>query len=222
MGGISGNKIGSIALLLGPVLAIAFFLVQPTGLLIDTVEPGNPKDAIAAYGANAGLTKLTSGIIALSLVVMIYGYSVVCSGIRNSGNSDALARCGLLFLQVGTIAWVLAQGVHFVLAGVSPESNEAITSSLSAYAVDAGITLLGSLVVSTGFFLFSLGVSARGGLYATTGLVIALVSLVSLASISIAIGSPDFTKTGIMISRICYFPWVLWSVGLGVSLLKEE
>ena len=86
MGGISENKLGGIALILGPVLAVVFFLLQPTGLLIDRVEVGNPEEAIRTYAANAGMTKLTSIAIAISLVTTIYGLSVACARIRDGGD----------------------------------------------------------------------------------------------------------------------------------------
>ena len=57
MGGISENKVGGIALLLGPVLATVFFLLQPTGLLIDRVEVGNPEEAIRTYAAKPESTE---------------------------------------------------------------------------------------------------------------------------------------------------------------------
>ena len=103
-----------------------------------------------------------------------------------------------------------------------PQSDEGVASSLAAYSVDEGITRLGGLMVSAGFLLFSLGLAVRGGLYKTTGLLIALVSLVALGSLIAGISSPDFLKSGIAISRACYFPWTIWSVGLGVSLLSSR
>ena len=104
-----------------------------------------------------------------------------------------------------------------------PQSDEGVASSLAAYSVDGlGITRMGGLLVSAGFLFLSLGLAVKGGLYKTTGLLIALVSLVAFVSLIAGISSPDFLKSGIAISRACYFPWTIWSVGLGVSLLKED
>ena len=139
----------------------------------------------------------------------------------DGGRPDGLTGYGVLFLLIGVTGWVLAQGIHFVLAGVQ-QSPEAIAAATPIHEVDAGVTLMGRLVVSVGFLLFSLGLTSRGGLYKTTGFLVAIVSLVSLISVIFGVSSPDNLDTATAISRACYFPWVIWSVWLGVGLLKEE
>ena len=73
MGAISANKLGGASLLLGPVLALVFFLLQPGGLLIDRVETSDAAGTITAYASNPALTRVTSMVIALGLVMTLYG-----------------------------------------------------------------------------------------------------------------------------------------------------
>ena len=218
MGVISTNKLGGAALIVGSVLAIVFFLLQPGGFLVARVEPGDSVALVSAYVSNPELTRITSMVIALGIVAMFFGQTVVWSAFRNSGKPDGLARFGILFLLVGTTAWTLVQGIHFALA----RGQLSMEGALSAQAVDSGVTLLGGLAVSLGFFLFSLGLMSKGGLYKTTGLVVAIISLVSLVSLIFGINAPSHLDTAVRISRFCYFPWVIWNIWLGVGLLKEE
>ena len=159
-------------------------------------------------------------VIALGLVMMLYGQAALVLNLRDSGRAYGLAGYGVLFLLIGGAGWVLVQGIHVVLAGVQ-QSPEAIAAATPIYEVDAGVTLMGRLVVSVGFLLFSLGLTSRGGLYKTTGFVVAIVALVSLLSLIFGVSSPDNLDNATAISRACYFPWVIWSVWLGVGLLKE-
>jgi hypothetical protein len=216
------RKVGGVSLIVGPLTAIVFFLLQPGGLLVDSVPSGDAVETITAYASNAGMTRVTSLVIAISLVVLFYGQIAFWRNIGRSGGSDTLVGYGLLFLLMGVAGWSLTQGVHFELAGTDLQSPAAMSVALSAYTADAGITLAGSLLVSVGFILYSLGVSARGGLYKSTGLLVTLISLVALVSVIVAIISPENQADAIRIARMCYFPWVIWSVGLGVALLKEE
>ena len=217
MGAISTNKLGGAALIVGPLVAIVFFLLQPAGLLVGRLETGSAEEVVTVYAEYPELTRITSIVIALGLVTMLFGQSVVWSALRDSGKPEGLARYGLLFLLVGTAGWTLVQGIHFMLAGA-----DSMSVALAAYEVDTGLTLLGGVVVSAGFFLFSLGLVCKGGLHKTVGFVVAVVSVVAFASLVFGINSPGNLDTAVRISRLCYFPWVIWSVWLGVGLLKEE
>ena len=204
------------------MLAIVFFLLQPAGLLIDPVEPSDKVGAVTAYASNAELTRLTSMLIALGLVAMFFGYTVVWSDLRDSGRPDVLVRYGILFLLIGVTAWILVQGIHIVLASTNLQSPESIGGAASVYAVGSGVTLIGGLVVAMGFVLMSLGLTSKGGWYKIAGLVVAVVSLVALISLVVGISSPGNLGTGVTIARYCYVPWVIWSVMLGADLLREE
>jgi hypothetical protein len=130
MGALSLNRVGGVSLIVGPVLAIVFFLLQPAGLLIDPVEPSDKVGAVTAYASNAELTRLTSMLIALGLVAMFFGYTVVWSDLRDSGRPDVLVRYGILFLLIGVTAWILVQGIHIVLASTNLQSPESIGGRL--------------------------------------------------------------------------------------------
>lgn len=221
MGSNPENKIGGISLIIGPVLAIVFFLLQPGGLLIDPADASDSRGTVEAFASNPGLTIVTSMLISLGLIMMLYGVMSLYSSQRNSGKPSGLARYGVLFLLIGGIAWILNQGIHFELAGIS-ESAESISAALTTYAVGAGITTMGSLSVALGFTLFGVGVTPRGGLHRTTGFAIAIISLVSLVSVAIGIIMPDSKDAATTIARACYFPWVIWSVWLGAKLMQEE
>ena len=217
---LTANRAGGFSLVVGSLVSILFFLLQPAGLLIDPVDAGDATGTVQAYMDNPEMTKLTSAVIAVGLTMMVYGMIAVWSGMRDSGKPEALLRYGVLFLLIGATGWILAQGLHFALADTDPND---ISSGLATYAVDSGVTHVGGIAVSIGFLLLGLGSRAKGGAHRPIGLVIAAISAISLVSLFVGIMIPDdYLVIAVRISRACYFPWVAWAVWLGVGMLREQ
>ena len=107
MGSISVNKLGALFLIVGPVLALVFFSLQPGSLLIESAEPSNPVASIRAFASNAALTNVTGLAVALGLVMTTVGLYVLQSGVRDGGTGDALSRAGLILIVFGNVGWVL-------------------------------------------------------------------------------------------------------------------
>ena len=77
MGTISINKIGGLALILGPVVALVFYLLQPGGSFIDAADPANAGETINAMVSNATLGKVVSIIVPIGLIVFLFGILVL-------------------------------------------------------------------------------------------------------------------------------------------------
>ena len=63
MGTLSVNKVAGLSLLLGPLLAFIFFLLQPGRLLIDKADISNAQASIMASADNVVLSNLTAMVI---------------------------------------------------------------------------------------------------------------------------------------------------------------
>ena len=218
---ISLNRLGGIALIVGPALSIVFFLIQPGGLLIDSADSSDAMANITSFASNALLSNLTSLMISLGLLIMVYGLYTVQNATRDS-SGDALSRFGLLVITVGAIGWIMAQGMHLVLSGADLGNPGAVDDMVPVYTVDSAITLMSSIVVSFGFLVFNLALSTRDDFNKVGALVIAAISVVALVGFIIAASMPEQRETATTIGRACYFPWVIWSVMLGLNLLKRS
>ncbi len=60
MGTISLNRLGAWSLIVGPVLAFVFFLIQPGVLFIERADPTDGMASVAALSSNGALTNLTA------------------------------------------------------------------------------------------------------------------------------------------------------------------
>ena len=67
MGTISVNRLTGLSLIFGPTIAFVFFLIEPGGLLIDSVDVSDAVGSITAKGGNAALTNVTNIAIILAL-----------------------------------------------------------------------------------------------------------------------------------------------------------
>ena len=185
MGTLSVNKVAGLSLVLGPLVAFIFFLIQPGRLLIDSADISSPADSIIAAAGNAALSNITAMVIALGLITTVYGFYVLQSRVGTSGNGKALAQYGFLLLLIGNIGWILAQGLTFMLADA--QSQQAVAAATSVYLAQSGIILLSGLAIAMGYMLFSLALSTRADFNKPAALIVALVSVVVLVCYIIGI-----------------------------------
>ena len=219
MNSISLYRLGGFALIAGPVLWIVFFLLQPGGLLIDNADSSDAVASITSFASNSTLTIVTSMVIALGLLLIVFGFYAVQKITRVDGVGDALSQFGLLALIIGVFGWIMAQGLHLALADADLQD---LNAWVPVYSVYAGITLMSAIAVSLGFLTFSLALSTRDDFNNIVALVVSIVSVVAFVCFIAAAVVPEQTDTMILIGRICYFPWTIWGILLGLDLLKWD
>lgn len=217
MNTLSINKIGALALIVGPVLALASFLIEPGGILIDPADSTDAVGSIMAYTSNPAFSRISALMVPLGLLIMLYGLSSIQQAIHDESIGDALSRFGILCMTLATFGWVFVRGLILVL------TNTETGSDTDTYDVMIGITRISGIAASLGFLSFSLGLSTRDplGFHKIAALVIAAISVLSLASLIIGISAPSQLETMVTIARLCYFPWVIWSAILGIGFIRR-
>ena len=83
-------------------------------------------------------------------------------------------------------------------------------------------TVGGGMAVSLGFMMFVLALPSSGSLDLWLNRLVALLSLVSLASFVTAASVWGDLDQGLQLARSLYIFWVLWAVYKGVQLLKSD
>ncbi len=177
MGTISLNRLGAWSLIVGPVLAFVFFLIQPGVLFIERADPTDGMASVAALSSNGALTNLTALVAPLGLVMTVFGIYVVQTGLRGNGSGDALSRSALALILTGNVGWVMSSGLLFSLAGAEDAAGPV---AQAVFAVRSGITLVSSVAVALGFGLFAVALSTREDFNKIAALIVAAVSIVSL------------------------------------------
>ena len=204
---------GGLSLAVGAPLAFIFFLIQPGGILISTAEVSDATGVMAAALLHPALTNLTAMLIALGLAMMTFGLYTVQSSVPSSGMLGALTKAGFILLAYGILGWIIAQGLTLILADQSSEP---------VYLVRLAILLMSGLTIALGFLIFSLALATRDGWGRIAALIVAAASLVALVCYVVGISSSDLLDPTIKIARICYVFWVIWSILLGVGLIRSN
>ena len=132
MGTLSVNKVAGLSLLLGPLLSFIFFLLQPGRMLIVRANVSDSAASIMAAADNVVLSNITVMVISLGLVATVYGLYVVNKRVGTSGNGKALAQFGFLFLLIGNIGWIFAQGLTLMLADAQSERALAASATTAS------------------------------------------------------------------------------------------
>jgi len=216
------NRFGGWALVIGPLLALGFFLIEPGGLLIDSADSTDAVASITARASNTALTHLTALVTPFGLALLLFGYIVLQAGAIREGGGIGAALLAVVFLGIGMSAWGITQGLNHPISEINFSSAESLSVGLALIEVQSAGRVLGGLFVAAAFLVLGLSpwMRARSNVLAANGIVV--VSLVSLAGLVVGLFAVDLRAEGIMVSRACYFGWVAWSVYLGTQLIKSS
>lgn len=214
------HRLEAWALMVGPAMALVFFLVEPGGLLVDPVDTTDSAGKITALASNPFLAHVSGLLVPLGLLLLLYGISGVSRVTTGPDFAAAGTRFGLLSATVGGVGWILVNGFDHLLARTRISSAEALEAAIPLYQVGLGITMISGIAVSLGLLVLSLSLASRerSGFHRIAALVIAVVSAFSVVALIIGYSVPD--ETMIALGRACYFPWVIWFIILGSKFLK--
>lgn len=218
----SVNRFEAWALIVGPVVALVFFLVEPGGMLIDSTASTDYIGRVRALASNSTMAHVAALMVPLGLIVMIYGLTGLNRLIVlvEDDFAAAVSRFGTLGVTLGGFGWIMADGLIHILAETRIQSEQALQAVVPIAQAEAGIGFISSIAVSLGVMALSMGLSARDpvGFNKVAALVILVVSAVAVVALIIGQSGPD--ENMVTLARLCYFPWVLWSITLGVRFLK--
>ena len=65
MGTISMKKLGGLSLIVGPVIALICYFLQPGGMIIDAADPADAAASLGSVWANTELAHITGLLIPL-------------------------------------------------------------------------------------------------------------------------------------------------------------
>jgi hypothetical protein len=217
MGTISIKKLGGLSLIVGPVLALICYFLQPGGMLIDAADPADAAASIAAIMANTELAHITGLLIPLGLIMLFFGIMSLQETFRG-GNGEAITRYSVVMGFIAVIAWVLGSAVGHVIA-----SGAGLTAAGGTlYALMLGLSNMGSAVFSLAILTLSLGISTREGANKMAAMAIAALSVVLLGTSLIGAMDSSQLQTMTMIGGLCFIAFTVWTITLGLGMLKKE
>ena len=71
----SVNKLEALGLIVGPVLALLFFVLEPGGILISPADSTDSAAIITSVASNPTMARVSALMVPLGLILMLYGLS---------------------------------------------------------------------------------------------------------------------------------------------------
>ena len=216
MGSISTLKVAAISLILGPVIATICYFVQQLFVFAD-VEYGSSASWASLAAENASLTVITSIIIPLALMMLVYALLYIANEIRGNGNGDALASYSVPLLTVGFIGFVFSSGISISAANFPEPAAAAAAAFLTA----AGINAISGIFFSLGFVAIFFAMATRDEYNRNLANIAGLIALVSTVAGVVGLVASDSNELMTLITGITYIVHTIYAIYIGSGLLKR-
>ena len=215
MGDISVNKLAGYSLIVGPILALVCYFIQPGGILQFGGSMADPTDATAVVkilADNPELGTLTSLLIPVGVLVFLSGIMFFVQNMAG-GSGHAVARLGLPMVLAGIFGWVLGSAVAMAIsAGVAGEPGADFMFA---------INIVASLTFGAGLVLIALGASTRDEINTNIAYIAALSGIVVVVSSIISAFSPESAKDMSMVTGIAFIVGTIWFIMMGRQLATD-
>jgi len=217
MGTISENKLGGLALVVGPIVGLASWLIRPGGGLVGgTVDPANAKASIGVLMANADMANISLVLGPIGIVLLFAGLRHVVETVLKGGNGGALASLGVPMILMVTIGWVIGAALTNTIA-----SGSAGAGAGALYASQLGIQLTVGIIGGIGFLLVTLAATTND--FFNKNFAYAATAAAAVALVCSILGANDLSQLQLM-SQITGVSWVvltIWSVTVGLAVMKK-
>jgi len=217
MGNISELKLGGICLAIGPAMATALFIIFFLILGDSNIDPTNFSAVSNDVQSAPVIQQLLLFLPPIGLIMAYYGMTVIQGTIGKGENGEALFKLGLPMFAINVVATVIALG------GLSQAQSWVGSSGSNIAAIAQGISLYSSLIGAIGIVLIALAISTRDEFNTLFAYVIAIVFIVVaiLSIVGMANFNEDTWKLVNALFGISYIIISLWSITIGLNMLKR-
>ena len=217
MGNISELKLGGICLAIGPAMATALFIIFFLILGDSNIDPTNFSAVSNDVQSAPVIQQLLLFLPPIGLIMAYYGMTVIQGTIGKGENGEALFKLGLPMFAINVVATVIALG------GLSQAQSWVGSSGTNIAAIAQGISLYSSLIGAIGIVLIALDISTRDEFNTLFAYVIAIVFIVVaiLSIVGMANFNEDTWKLVNALFGISYIIISLWSITIGLNMLKR-
>ena len=217
MGNISELKLGGICLAIGPAMATALFIIFFLILGDSNIDPTNFSAVSNDVQSAPVIQQLLLFLPPIGLIMAYYGMTVIQGTIGKGENGEALFKLGLPMFAINVVATVIALG------GLSQAQSWVGSSGTNIAAIAQGISLYSGLIGAIGIVLIALAISTRDEFNTLFAYVIAIVFIVVaiLSIVGMANFNEDTWKLVNALFGISYIIISLWSITIGLNMLKR-
>tara|TARA_Y100001970_G_scaffold35118_1_gene43334 strand:+ start:1505 stop:2170 length:666 start_codon:yes stop_codon:yes gene_type:complete len=209
------KKMGGYCMMIGPVIALTCYFIQPGGVLGigGTVDGYDAPGVISILSENSGLGIITSLLIPVGLLLILGGIIIWVQS-WNGTNGYALGIIAIPMAAAAIIGWTIASGFSIALA-----SGIATDTALAEGFF--GLNIIGTFVFGAGATLLAIGAASRSEINTNFANFAALSGTVVAVSSAIAPFATDSGSLIQIISGLCFFIYSIWFVVLGRTITSN-
>ena len=215
MGTISPAKTAGYCLILGPIIALICFFLQPGGVL---GIGGSPEALDFAEGMriqveNSELGIITSFLITLGLVSLLSGQMYYIQSMQD-GNGFGIGRVAIPFFFVAVFGWVIANAI-----GISTASE--VLQSTDILALSAAINTTSLFSFGVGGLFLALAASTRDEVNKNITYVAGIAAVVVFVLSLVGAFAPDQSNSLQAIAGLCFIIYSIWSILIGRAIISK-
>ena len=217
MGNISELKLGGICLAIGTAMATALFIIFFLILGDSNINITDFSAVSSDISSAPVIEQLLLFLPPIGLIMAYYGMTVIQGTIGKGENGEALFKLGLPMFAINVVATVIALG------GLSQAQSWVGSSGTNIAAIAQGISLYSGMIGAIGIVLIALAISTRDEFNTLFAYVIAIVFIVVaiLSIVGMANFNEDTWKLVNALFGISYIIISLWSITIGLNMLKR-
>tara|TARA_Y100000741_G_C18165433_1_gene522957 strand:- start:204 stop:851 length:648 start_codon:yes stop_codon:yes gene_type:complete len=213
---IDAKKMAGYCLIIGPVMALVSFFIQPGGILGIGGSTPEPLDFVAGKNLavdNSALAIITGILVTMGLLKLLSGIVFYANNVMQNGDGYGLGRVSMPFFMAAVIGWTIANGMNIALAG------EIVTDE-NILGVSFGVNIICSIAFGFGGIILALATSLRNEVNKNLSYLAAIAAAgVFLSNILVAF-SPDSGNTIQLINGVCFIVYTVYSMAIGRALIK--
>ncbi|MFL2664994.1 MAG: hypothetical protein ACJ0G8_03435 [Dehalococcoidia bacterium] len=213
---IDAKKMAGYCLIIGPLMALVSFFIQPGGILGIGGSTPEPLDFVAGKNLavdNSALAIITGILVTMGLLKLLSGIVFYANNVMQNGDGYGLGRVSMPFFMAAVIGWTIANGMNIALAG------EIVTDE-NILGVSFGVNIICSIAFGFGGIILALATSLRNEVNKNLSYLAAIAAAgVFLSNILVAF-SPDSGNTIQLINGVCFIVYTVYSMAIGRALIK--
>ena len=217
MGTISSVKLAGVSLIFGPVITCVCYFIQQLVIFQD-VEWGSAASWAAAAADGGSAMVVTSIIVPISLMMLVYGILFIANEIRGNGNGDALASYSIPLVLIGLTGFVLSAGI-FVAVTTFPEPADAAAAAMLAA---SGMNSIGGIFFSIGFATIFFAMASRNEYNSMISNIAGLVALLAFVLSIVGFANTGLTKSMTQIVGVTYIIHTIYAIYIGSGLIRRK
>mgnify|MGYP003386138549 CR=1 FL=1 len=204
------KKMGGYCMVIGPIIALTSYFIQPGGVLGigGTIDGYDAAGIVTILAANSGLGIITSLLIPVGLLLIIIWVQD-----WNGSNGYALGTIAIPMATAAILVWTVGSGLGIVLAA-------GIATDTAIAEIFFGLNIIGTFVFGAGATLLAMGAASRSEVNSNLANVAALAGAVVAIASAIAPFATEAATTVQMVSGLCFVVYSIWFIVLGKAIIS--